>query len=88
MSHSTKSNGIFGDFCNLYFETKKVLYMQQSCDSKHKGLLEKVFDSDEEGINDLDEDFIYPKTKGNTEDINKTKPRSKAKTKTEDLHQN
>ena len=47
MSHSTNSNVTsvnFFDVCNLSFETKKGLYRHQSYGSKHKLLLEKMFD--------------------------------------------
>ena len=47
MSHSTNSNVTsvnFCDVCNLSFETMKGLYRHQSCDPKHKELLEKMFD--------------------------------------------
>ena len=49
MSQSTNTNVInFCDVCNLSFESKKGLYRHQSYDLKHKELLEKVFESDEE----------------------------------------
>ena len=46
MSHSTNSNVRFCDVCSLSFETKKGLYRHQLYDTKHKELLEKMFDSD------------------------------------------
>ena len=48
MSHSTNSNVNFCDVCILSFETKTGLYRHQSCDSKHKELLEQMFGSDYE----------------------------------------
>ena len=49
MSQSTNTNvKNFCDVCNLYFETKKGLYRHQSYDLKHKELLEKNFESEEE----------------------------------------
>ena len=51
MSQSTNTSVInFCDVCNLSFETKKGLYRHQSYDTKHKELLEKMFESDEELI--------------------------------------
>ena len=44
MSHSTNSNVDFCDVWDLSFETKKGLYRHQSYDSKHKELLEKMFE--------------------------------------------
>ena len=42
MSQSTNTSVInFYDVCNLSFESKKVFYMHQSYDLKHKELLEK-----------------------------------------------
>ena len=85
LSHSTNSNVNFCDGYNLSFETKKGLYRNQSYDSKHKELLEKMFGSDEDGAKteerryDSVGDFIYPKTKDNTKDIIKTKPITKPK---------
>ena len=38
----------FCDVCDLSFETKKDLYRNQSYDSKHEELLEKMFGSDDE----------------------------------------
>ena len=68
----------FGDVCNLSFESKKTLYRHQSYDLKHKELLEKMFESEEEEISErvynLDEDDY----------IIKTKPATKPKTKTEE----
>ena len=63
MSHSTNSNVNFCDVCDLSFETKKDLYRHQSYDSKHKELLEKIFDSDDEALIDVKpkaERFIPP----------------------------
>ena len=79
MSHSTNTSVInFCDVCNLSFESKKALYRPQSYDLKHKELLEKMFESEEEEISErlynLDvEDYII-----------KTKPATKPKTKTEE----
>ena len=51
MSQSTNTNVInFCDVCNLSFESKKALYRHQSYDLKHKELLEKMFESEEEEI--------------------------------------
>ena len=47
MPHSTNSNVTsvnFCDVCILSFETKKGLYRHQSYDTKHRELLEKMFD--------------------------------------------
>ena len=82
----------FCDVCNLSFETKKGLYRHQSYDLKHKELLEKMFESEEEimeRVHDSDEDdyLLKPKTKAktNTKDIIKTKTKTETKdiTKTE-----
>ena len=49
MSQSTNTSVInFCDVYNLSFETKKGLYRHQSYDLKHKELMEKMFESDEE----------------------------------------
>ena len=79
MSQSTNTSVInFCDVCNLSFESKKALYRHQSYDLKHKELLEKMFESEEEEISErvykLDEDDY----------IIKTKPATKPKTKTEE----
>ena len=51
MSQSTNTSVInFCDVYNLSFESKKVLYRHQSYDLKHKELLEKMFESEEEEI--------------------------------------
>ena len=68
----------FCDVCNLSFESRKGLYRHQSYDFKHKELLEKMFESDEEEIservyNSDEDDYII-----------KTKPATKPKTKTEE----
>ena len=53
MSQSTNTSAInFCDVCNLSFETKKGLYRHQSYDLKHKELLEKMFESEEEEISE------------------------------------
>ena len=51
MSQSTNTSVInFWDVCNLSFESKKSLYRHQSYDLKHKELLQKMFESEEEEI--------------------------------------
>ena len=79
MSQSTITSVInFCDVCNLSFESKKALYRHQSYDLKHKELLEKMFESEEEKILER----VY-----NLDDIDyiiKTKPATKPKTKTEE----
>ena len=77
MSQSTNTSVInFCDFCNLSFETKKGLYRHQSYGLKHKELLEKMFESEEEIServwNSDEDDYVY-KPKVNTKDIIKTK---------------
>ena len=79
MSHSTKKTSVinFCDVCNLSFESRKGLYRHQSYDLKHKELLEKGFESEEEEIservyNSDEDDYII-----------KTKPATKPKTITE-----
>ena len=94
MSHSTNSNVStvnFCDVCSLFFETKRGLYSHQSYDSKQKELLEKMFDSDDDGaiteppaktreiLYDSNEDFIYPKP------FTKTKIETKIKDNTRDI---
>ena len=79
MSQSSNTSVInFCDVCNLSFESKKALYRHQSYDLKHKELLEKMFESEEEEISErvynLDEDDY----------IIKTEPATKPKTKTEE----
>ena len=79
MSQSTNTSVInFCDVYNLSFESKKGLYRHQSYDLKHKELLEKMFESEEEEISERvynsDEDYY----------IIKTKPATKTKTKTEE----
>ena len=82
MFQSTKTNVIdFCDVCNLSFESRNGLYRHQSCDLKHKELLEseeEMFESEEEEIservyNSDEDDYII-----------KTKPATKTKTKTEE----
>ena len=89
MSHSTNSNVNFCDVCNLSIETKKALYGHQSCDSKNKELLEKMYGSDDDGaiteppaktmemIYDSDEDFINSKLSTKTITDTKTKDYTK-----------
>ena len=48
MSHPTNSYVNFCDVCNLSFESKKGLYRHQSYDLKHKELLDKMFEFEEE----------------------------------------
>ena len=56
MSQSTNTSVInFCDVCNLSFESKKALYRHQSYDLIHKELLEKMFDSEEEEISEVEE---------------------------------
>ena len=79
MSQSTNTSvENFCDVCILPFESKKGLYRHQSYDLKHKELLEKMFESEEEEISErvynLDEDDY----------IIETKPATKPKTKTEE----
>ena len=78
MSQSTNTSVInFCDVCNLSFESKKALYRHQSYDLKHKELLEKMFESEEEEISEsvynLDEDDYIIKTKPATEPKTKLK---------------
>ena len=78
MSQSTNTSVVnFCDVCNLSFESKKGLYRHQSYDLKHKELLGKMFESEEEEIservyNSDEDDYVY-KPKVNTKDIIKTK---------------
>ena len=72
MSRSTNSivrSVNFCEVCDLVFETKKELYKHQSYDIKHKELIEKIFEFDN------DDDLIYVKSKTES----KTKTVSKAK---------
>ena len=70
--------------CNLSFESKKGLYRHQSYDLKHKELLEKMFESEEEEISERvynsDEDDYIIKTKTKTKDIIKTETETENKT--------
>ena len=72
MSQSTNTSVInFCDVCNLSSETKKGLYRHQSYDLKHKELLEKMFESEEEileRVYNSDEDDYIIKTRAKTED--------------------
>ena len=82
MSQPTNTSVInFCDVCNLSFETKKALYRHQSYDLKHKELLEKMFESEEEEISERvynpDEDDYIIKTRA------KTKTETKSETETE-----
>ena len=82
MSQSTNTSVInFCDVCNLSFESKKALYRHQSYGLKHKELLEKMFESEEEeiseGVYNLDEDDYIIKTRA------KTKTETKSETETE-----
>ena len=53
MSQPTNTSVInFCNVCNLSFESKKALYRHQSYDLKHKELLEKMFESEEEEISE------------------------------------
>ena len=88
MSQSTNTSVInFRDICNLSFESKKGLYRLQSYDLKHKELLEKTFESEEEEISERvynsDEDDYIIKTKTKTKNIIKTKDIIKTETETE-----
>ena len=88
MSQSNNTSVInFCDICNLSFESKKGLYRHQSYDLKHKELLEKMFESEEEEISErvynLDEDVYIIKTKTKTKNIIKTKDIIKTETETE-----
>ena len=97
MSHSTNSNLNFCNVCNVSFETNKGLYRHQSCESKHKELLEKMFGPvDDGGITeplaktmermfDSDKDFIYPKPSTKTKTENKTKDNTKEIFKTKSI---
>ena len=86
MSHSTNSNVTsvnFCNVCNLSFESKKGLYRHQSYDLKHKELLEKMFEFEEEKeiserVYNPDEDDYIIKTR----DIIKTETKTKTKPKT------
>ena len=73
MSQSTNISVInFCDVCNLSFESKKGLYRHQSYDLKHKELLEKMFESEEEEI--------FDRVKNSHEDDYIIKTRAKAET--------
>ena len=68
MSQSTNTSVInFCDVCNLSFESKKGLYRHQSYDLKHKELLEKMFESEEEILervyNPDEDDYIKTRAK-------------------------
>ena len=72
MSQSTNTSVTnFCDVCNLSFETNKGLYRHQSNDLKHKELLEKMFESEEEKFSETvyisDEDDYIIKNKAKTE---------------------
>ena len=92
MSQSTNTSVInFCDVCNLSFESKKGLYRHQSYDLKHKELLEKMFESEEEEIServynsDEDDYIIKARAKAETKtktDIIKTKDIIKTETET------
>ena len=76
MSQSTNTSVInFCEVCNLSFESKKGLYRHQSYDLKHKELLEKMFESEDEEISDR----VYNLDEGDY--IIKTKPATKPKKK-------
>ena len=97
MSRSTNSivrSVNFCEFCDLVFETKKELYKHQLYDPKHKELLEKRFESDDDdqGTNSVcglptcfADDLIYvrSKTKSKTENESKAKTETKTETKPE-----
>ena len=73
MSQSNNTSVInFCDVCDLSFGSMKGLYRHQSYDLKHRELLEKMFESDEEEIlevyNSVEDDYII-KTKTKTKDI-------------------
>ena len=81
MSQSTNTSVIFFcDVCNLSFETEKGLYRHQSNDLKHKELLEKMFESEEEKISERvynsDEDDYIIKAKAKTDNNIYSKIRS------------
>ena len=80
MSQSTNTSVInFCDVCNLCFESKKGLYRHQSYDLKHKELLVKMFESEEEiseRVYNSDEDEYIIKTKAKTENNIYSKVRS------------
>ena len=83
MSQSTNTSVInFCDVCNLSFESKKGLYRHHSYDLKHKKLLEKMFESEQEETSErvynLDEDDYIIKTRA------KTKTETKSETETEE----
>ena len=92
MSQSTNISVInFCDVCNLSLESKRGLYRHQSNDLKHKELLEKLFESEEEEISkrvyNSDEDDYIIKTRAKAEtktktDIIKTKDIIKTETET------
>ena len=79
MSQSTNTSVInFCDVCNLSFESKKDLYRHQSNYLKHKELLEKMFESEEDEIlekvyNSVEDDYFI-KTKDNIETKTKVVP--------------
>ena len=81
MSQSNNTSVInFCHVCNLSFESKKGLYSHQSYDLKHKELLEKKFESEEDEISERvynsDEDYYIIKTKAKTENNIYSKTRS------------
>ena len=78
MSQSTNTSVInFCDVCNLSFESKKGLYRHQSYDLKHKELLEKMFECEEEEISER----VYNSDEGDY--IIKTRAKTKTETKSE-----
>ena len=93
MSQSTNNTAInFCDVCTLSFESKKGLYRHQSYYLKHKELLEKMFESEEEQISERvynsDEDDYVIKTRAKAETKAKTyiiKTKTKTKTEIKDI---
>ena len=77
MSQSTNTSVInFCDVCNLSFQSKKGLNRHQSYDLKHKEILEKMFESEEdkilERVYNSDEDDYIIKTRAKAETKTKT----------------